>query len=137
MSTFRLVTWFCTCLGLALLSRWQVLGARSARCALDGSRIVKTYQVDLVRDGQATRSFCCVRCATEWPERSPPAAWLVRDEVTGQVLDATLACFVESSAVTVPARHDRVHVFKRWPEAMQHIAEHGGARIVNPFDGED
>jgi hypothetical protein len=47
------------------------------------------------------------------------------------VLDATIACFVQSGVVTVPARNDRVHVFEHWSDAMEHVAEHGGARIAH------
>ncbi len=54
--------------------------------------------------------------------------------MTGAVIDATAACFVESAVVTVPARQNRTHVFKAWADAMTHAAEYDGVRIANPLD---
>lgn len=128
-----LLGWFALLLGLSLFSRWEWRHERSGRCSLDGNRIAPVHQVDLMADGRVLESFCCVSCAEEWPDVPPESYWRVRDEVTGEPLDASAACFVESSVVTVPARRDHVHAFGSWPEAMSHIAEYGGERLANPL----
>ena len=84
-------------------------------------------------DGRVKESFCCVKCAQEWPQAVEGGYWRVRDEVTGQILDAATACYVESSVVTVPSRQDKIHIFKGWAHAMDHAVEYGGTRIGNPL----
>jgi len=133
MKRRRLVVWFAFVLALSLLSRWSLHGRRAERCSLDGARIVPIHRVDLVLDGRVSESFCCVRCASEWPDVPAGASWQVRDEVSGRVIDAGKASFVRSPIVTVPARQDRTHVFERWADAMGHVAEYGGERIANPL----
>ena len=133
MTIRGLFFWFCACLCLALASRWEVSRARQVRCGLDGTAMAPIYRVDLLLHGEVREHFCSVRCAREWPEAVDGATWRVRDEVTGEVLDATVACFVRSSVVTVAPRKARTHSFKKWSDAMEHIAVHGGERIANPF----
>jgi hypothetical protein len=130
-----LAAWFLFVLFLAVLGRWQVARARADRCNLDGSRITPIYRVDLMAGEKVERSFCCLRCARDWPQGAGGGYWRVRDEVTGQLLDAATACFVESSVVTVPSRQCRIHVFKDWAAAMAHAAEYGGKRVPNPLAG--
>ena len=128
-----LAVWFLFVTLLAVFGRWQVARARTDRCSLDGSRITPIYRVDLMAGEKIERSFCCLRCAQDWPQGAGHGYWRVRDEVTGQLLDAATACFVESSVVTVPSRQCRTHVFKDWAAAMAHAAEYGGGRIRNPL----
>ena len=135
MTVKGLLIWFTCILALSFYSRWHVFVARADRCSLDGNRIVPVHQVDLMVDGQVKERFCCVKCAREWPNVPVDATWRVRDEISGEPLDATIACFVQSSAVTVTSRQDRVHAFKNWTDAMSHISEYGGARIPCPFQG--
>ncbi len=133
MSSKRLVIWFAVVLALALYSRWHASRTRSDRCGLDGNRIEPVYAVDLMLDGRVTGRFCCVRCASEWPDVPADAYWQVRDEITGRPLDATTACFVESSVVTVASRQDRTHVFASWADALGHMTRYDGIRVPNPL----
>jgi hypothetical protein len=132
--TVRLVIWFAAILLLAVGSRATLERGRADRCSLDGNRIIPVYRVDLMVDGGVLERFCCVRCAAEWPEVPDGAYWQVRDEVTGAVLDAERASFVESTVVTIPSRQDRVHVFRRWADALEHVTAYDGRRIANPLD---
>jgi hypothetical protein len=133
MSRKGLLIWFSCIFVLSLYSRWCVFVARADRCSLDGNRIVPVHQVDLMVDGRVKERFCCVRCAREWPNVPWGATWQVRDEMTGDLLDVTIACFVESSVVTVPSRRDRIHAFKNWTDAVSHVSLYGGSRIPCPF----
>lgn len=133
MTRRNLAVWFGAVLLLSLYSRWHVYAASTGRCSLDGNRIVPTYRVDLMLDGHAIDSFCCVKCAVEWPDVPDAGYWRVRDEVTGKTLDADRACFVESSVVTVPSRQDQTHVFKSWTDALSHVTAFDGYRIQNPL----
>lgn len=136
MTTKRVVAWFAALVALSFLSRWYAYEARADRCALDGNRIVPVYGVDLMAGSEVRASFCSIGCATEWPEvrnASDPPIWRVRDEISGEPLDATKACFVRSSVVTIPARQERTHAFRDWSDALEHLHEYGGERIVNPF----
>ncbi len=135
MTRNLLIAWFVIVLACALGSRWGVYNARADRCSLDGNRLIPIYRVDLMLDGLVKESFCCIRCATEWPDTPLGAYWQVRDETTGQLMDATQGCFVESSVVTIPSRQDRMHVFKGWVDAMNHMAECDGRRVANPLAG--
>lgn len=129
----RTLLWFTAVLVLSLSSRHALRSANQDRCSLDGSRLVPIYRVDQMLDGAPVASFCCVTCAAEWPESPAGAYWRVRDEVTGQPLDAAVACFVQSTVITVPARQDRVHVFRSWVDALEHLEEFGGSRLTDPF----
>jgi len=136
MSARNLFAWFASVLLISLASRWQALEADAVRCALDGERIVPVYRVDLVEAEGESVSFCSIRCATAWPDVPAEASWQVRDEVTGRVIDARKACFVESSVVTVPSHRERRHTFENWADAHLHLTQYGGSRIPNPFAGE-
>ncbi len=135
MTARRLAVWFGGILLLALVSRARLDENSSGRCRLDGNRLVPVYEVDLMRDGQVLKRFCCVRCAREWPEVHEGEYWQVRDEVSGEVLDATRAIFVESTVVTIPSRQDRTHVFRHRRHAMDHVHEYDGRPIPNPLVG--
>ncbi|NOT02292.1 MAG: hypothetical protein HOP29_16925 [Phycisphaerales bacterium] len=126
--------WLGAVLVISLISRWRVYQSRADRCNLDGNRIEPVRRVDLVRDGETVQSFCCIRCAGDWPDVPADAYWRVHDEITGEPLDASNACFVESRVVTVPSRRDRIHVFKNWADALGHCTQYEGHRIPNPFD---
>ena len=133
MKRKTLVLWFCAVFVFSLYSRWRTYRSGAERCSLDGTRIVSTYRVDLMRSSKMIHSFCGIRCAREWPDVPDGGYWQVRDEMSGEVLDAARACFAESTVVTVPSRQDRTHVFKSWVDALNHIEEYGGNRIANPL----
>ncbi len=133
MNSKFLAIWFSVLVALSVASRWSIDRDRSARCSLDGVRIEPIYRVDLAVDEKITASFCCVKCAAEWPNVPSRAVWRVRDEVSGKVMDATKACFVISQVVTVSSRQARTHVFEKWTDAMNHTTQFGGSRIDNPL----
>lgn len=129
-----LLVWFGLVLLFSLFSRWHVYHRSATRCSLDGNRIVPVYRVDLMLAGDTLESFCCVRCAREWPDVPAGINWRVYDEITKAALDAAKACFVESEVVTVPSRQDRTHVFANWADAMTHADAYDGDRVPNPFE---
>ena len=57
----------------------------------------------------------------------------VTDEVTGKKIDASLAHFVESEVVTNWTNMNRIHSFAEEKNALQHISDHNGKRVRNPF----
>jgi hypothetical protein len=128
-----LAAWFAALLALALFSRAQIHARSAARCSLDGQRIEPIYSVELVRDSAVLARFCCISCAKEWPDVPPGSWWRVRDEITGESLDADVASFVDSSVVTVASRRCRTHAFKNWSDAMNHAATYGGERVADPL----
>ena len=98
-----LVIWFGAMLSLALLGRWHSSASITGRCQLDGTRVVPVYQVDLMRDNDVLASFCCLRCAQEWPDVPADSYWQVRDEITGEPLpsgavEPELSLFVDLRA---------------------------------------
>ena len=125
--------WFGVVALVAAGSRWRAQADRGARCALDGNRIEPVYRVDLVRRGVVLHSFCSLTCARQWPDVAPDAYWQVRDEASGRPLDAGRAHFVESGVESVPARHERTHVFADWAEAQHHLARYGGRFVADPL----
>jgi len=131
--TWLIAAWFAALLALSLFSRAQIHARRSARCSLDGQRIEPIYEVDLVEDREVVARFCCIACAVEWPAVTPQAWWRVRDEITGEPLDARVASFVDSSVVAVASRRCRTHAFKNWSDAMNHAATYGGERVADPL----
>lgn len=131
--TPKIAAWFVFVGVLAIGSRAYMKHARADRCSLDGNRITPIYQVDLVVDGNVVESFCCVKCAEEWPDVPDGALWHVRDEVTGQTIDTTKARFVESDVVTTASRQCRTHAFKNWADAMSHLENHNGSWVPSPF----
>lgn len=133
MPARRLAVWFGLVLALAVYNRWYMAQARSDRCSLDGNRIEPIYAVELMRDGRVLERFCCTKCAAEWPDVPDDAYWRVRDEVTGEAIDATAASFVESSVVTVPSRQARIHAFGSWSDALEHATRYDGRRVPNPL----
>jgi hypothetical protein len=133
MTAGRLAFWFALTAALAAYSRADIRARRHERCALDGSAIAPVRRVDLMRDAHVLRSFCSITCARRWPDVPAAAYWRVHDEVTGRAIDARLARFVESRVVTVPARHERTHVFAHWADAKAHAETHGGREIENPL----
>jgi hypothetical protein len=133
MSSKAAHVWFGALLTVAAVSRERVRGGRADRCSFDGAAIESIHRVDLMEDDTPRASFCSVACALEWPAAPRRSWWRLRDEVTGLPIDAKRATFVESRVVSVPARHERIHVFQDPTLAMNHCVQFGGARIADPF----
>jgi hypothetical protein len=132
------VVWFAATLALAVASRWQVASHRIGRCSFDGRTIESIHQIDLVESvpGGAMKtiaSFCSYTCALAWPDVPTDAHWQVRDEGSGEVIDASQASFVASRADSPAARGERIHAFRHWSDAMNHAAAFGGAALDNPL----
>src|SRR5688572_14232429 len=130
--------WLGATLALATASRWQLASHRTGRCSLDGRAIESIRQIDLVESapGGSTRtvaSFCSFTCALAWPDVSVEARWQVRDEASGETIDATQASFVASRAGSPAARGERIHAFRHWSDALNHAAAFGGASLDNPL----
>jgi hypothetical protein len=107
-------------------------------CAFDGTKIVELYRVDVVDAGGQARAFCCPRCARLWLKRQqqPPRAITLRDESTGERLDASAAWYVLSSVRTSQANGNQVHVFARRVDAEKHAATFRGgllSQAESPF----
>lgn len=127
-----LLSWSVLIAALATHGRW-CSPPREQRCSMDGNRMEPLYQVELASDGRVHARFCSLSCARDWPAVPPGSWWQVRDEVTGEALDAARAHFVASRIVTVPARAERVHAFAHWADAQAHAERHGGHAVPNPL----
>jgi hypothetical protein len=129
----RSMSWFAALLALALPSRIGVRVAATERCALDGAAIEPIRRVDLMQELAVRASFCSIACAREWPERPAGSFWQVRDEISGRPIDAERATFVLSRVVSVPARGERLHVFRNVADATAHCEQFGGTVVVDPL----
>jgi hypothetical protein len=129
----RLFFWFAALTAGSIASRQHVRGAAAGCCSFDGAPIAAVHRVDLMEGETVRASFCSFACARSFRERPADAWWQVRDEISGEPLDARRAFFVQSRVVSVPAAHERIHVFRDVTEALNHCAQFGGARIANPL----
>ncbi len=120
---------------LALASAWYRRQHAIAFCRFDNNRIEPVYEVDLIANDETRWRFCSVYCASQWRQRSHGDVYdiVVRDEVTGKPLDASLAAFVESSVVTHWSHGNRVHVFADLEQAQRHAKQYSGRIIASPF----
>jgi hypothetical protein len=120
---------------LALASAWYRRQHAIAFCQFDNNRIEPVYEVDLIANDDARWRFCSVYCASQWWQRSrrDVREIIVRDEVTGKPLDASLATFVESDVVTYLTHGDRVHVFADPEQAQRHAKQYRGRVVPSLF----
>lgn len=125
--------WFAGVAAFALASRAEVTARRGGRCSLDGVTLGPRAAVELVHGERTLARFCCVTCATEWPEVPRDGWWRVFDEVTGEPLDAERALFVESGVPVSRARRDHVHAFAALRDALAHAEAFGGQLIARPL----
>ena len=111
-------------------------GQKAPRCDFDGTKIIPVYGIDIMLRSGTTLKFCSVCCAREWFRKnlSQIDLVMVTDEVTGEMLDAALAHYVQSDVVTVRAVQNRIHVFKEKSHALSHAGQHKGNIIENPFN---
>jgi hypothetical protein len=121
-----------TALGTSLWTRW---GA-SETCEMDGQAIPASLRVDLTTADGARHAFCSIECARRWLAKQPVAQCkeaVVRDALTGEPLDAYVAFFVESEAVTNRSNGNKIHAFRLRTEAMDHILRFHGREVEDPF----
>ncbi len=103
-------------------------GARGDRCQTDGVTLVEAPRVRLVTADGTPHVFCCVRCAEEWLDATGDKAEriLVTDAVSGALVNAGQAFFVQSRILAQPATGDRVHAFADRAAAEQHADAYRG-----------
>lgn len=124
----------------AIISLLTIFLQRQSRsvCHYDGAEIMPIYEADITLDNGDVLKFCCVHCARAWLKGNDTAAATVTvtDELTGEKLDSSLAIFVESDVVSVPATRNRIHVFRDDHHAQEHARRYHGQVVDNPFSPE-
>ncbi len=111
----------------------DALRSRGERCTLDGVEVRAAFRARIItRDGDG-HSFCGVRCARAWLQRSgvEPQAVRVTDCATGRELDAQDAWFVLSLSVWGEGAPDFIRVFAAEDDAQRHAEAHGGEVLAD------
>jgi hypothetical protein len=112
----------------------DALRGETVRCSQDGARVERSSQVvvDLGRSRQ--HRFCGVTCADRWMARSGLSARsiLVTDCVSGGLVDAGSAHFVETLSAWRQEAGDPVRAFASLEDAMAHLQAYGGELLVGP-----
>ncbi len=134
----RQIITFLTVIGVAAilaLTGTLFKGGRETVCAFDGTPIQPIYEVEITLKEGTIRKFCSVYCAAKWYEihQKKVKYVAVTDEITGKKIDASLAHFVESEVVTNWVNLNRIHSFAEERNALQHIPDHNGKSVRNPF----
>src|SRR5262249_23489916 len=119
--------------GLAIVAALPVAGralrgGREGRCAMDGVTVDALHAVRVEDAGGASRTFCCVGCASAWLRNEPPAprrGGVIAEDTAGEV-DAAAAWFVASRVVAVRATGCYIHAFATRESAERHAEEFRG-----------
>jgi hypothetical protein len=108
---------------------------RSSRCAYDGSVIQPIYEVKIYLKDGAENNFCSIYCAANWfnPNAEKVEKVTVKDEIRGTEISSEMAYFVESELVTNKSNGNRIHVFQRRTDAMEHMKRFNGDYEEDPF----
>jgi hypothetical protein len=112
---------------LPLLGRWARSG-QGERCSWDGVSTQARYRARLVDAAGAEEALCCLCCldARLATLRVPPRRVVVTDETTKAEVEAEAGWYVDSSVMTNPSTHCRVHVFASEDDARRHaLTFHG------------
>ena len=111
----------------------DALRSRGERCTLDGVEVLAAFRARIITSDGAGHSFCGVRCARAWLQRSGVEAQAVRvtDCVTGRELDAQDAWFVLSLSVWGEGAPDFIRVFAAKEDALRHAEAHGGEVLTD------
>ena len=123
---------------LALFSHWTNQRHRES-CAYDGIRIRPVFAVDVTWEDQRQEHFCSIRCAHTYLEQEAKNhrprlhSIMVRDEVTGDAIDARRAIFVKSRIISVPTASNDIHAFGDTLHAISHAEKYQGKPLENPF----
>jgi hypothetical protein len=111
---------------------------RGPACALDGVALGASFRVRVESGDGDAGEFCSVHCAEVWTAGRRAPRVLVRDETSGEDVDAAAATWVRSPVPTSRATAETLHAFRRRTDAAAHVAVHGG-RILDdderPFRG--
>lgn len=109
---------------------------RSSRCAYDGSIIQPIYEVKIyLKNGAEEKKFCSIYCAANWfnPNIDKVERVIVKDEIRGTEISSEMAYFVESELVTNESNGNRIHVFQRRTDAIEHMKRFNGDYAENLF----
>ncbi len=119
-------------LGSAIYKKSQ----RVVKCDLDGVTIKPIYQVDVILKKEVAKKFDSIYCAYMWlsENKEPISHIMVRDEVTGEKIDASIAYYVESEIITNNVNNNKVHAFLKSEDAEKHAKAYNGRLIKNPFE---
>ncbi len=127
---------------VAVLS--SIMQRPSERCIVDSNTIEPITRVVITKSSGEKMQFCSLCCAHQWLKRNDTVvAELVSgqttltlvDEISGELLDATLAFWVESDSFSRRENKCRVHVFKNGHDAAAHIRIHGGREVPGYLAG--
>ena len=66
--------------------------------------------------------------------KEPISHIMVRDEVTGEKIDASIAYYVDSEIITNNVNNNRVHAFLKLEDAERHAKSYKGRIVKNPFE---
>ena len=115
------------------------------RCAVDNNTIEPITRVLITRpDGQEIQ-FCSLCCARQWlltaeqvtdEIKSGKATLTVVDEISGELLDSSVAFWLESDSYSRRENKCRVHVFKNGTDAAAHILAHRGRELPGYLAGQ-
>lgn len=120
-------------LGLAALT-WGMdrMRARTSRCNLDGVAVRADFRVRVVQRNGSERTFCGVRCAEQWLDRSRATVRSITlvDCVSGREIAADRAWFLDTMVGLDEDVPDYVRVFATREEAERHARAYGGTILA-------
>lgn len=109
---------------------------RFEKCDFDGVHIKPIYRVDAILKNNDAKRFDSIYCAYMWlsENKEPISHVMVRDEVTGEKIDASIAYYVDSEIITNNVNNNRVHAFLKLEDAERHAKSYKGRIVKNPFE---
>ncbi|MEK6682247.1 MAG: hypothetical protein AABY79_09825 [Nitrospirota bacterium] len=109
---------------------------RFEKCDFDGVHIKPIYRVDAILKNNDAKRFDSIYCAYMWlsENKEPISHIMVRDEVTGEKIDASIAYYVDSEIITNNVNNNRVHAFLKLEDAERHAKSYKGRIVKNPFE---
>ncbi|MBI3354720.1 MAG: hypothetical protein HY034_07525 [Nitrospirae bacterium] len=109
---------------------------RFEKCDFDGVHIKPIYRVDAILKNNDAKRFDSIYCAYMWlsENKEPISHVMVRDEVTGEKIDASIAYYVDSEIITNNVNNNRVHAFLKLEDAERHAKSYRGRIVKNPFE---
>lgn len=108
---------------------------RLSRCGYDGALIQPIYEVKIYLKDGVEKKFCSIYCATNWfnPNAEKVEKVIVKDEIRGTEISSEIAYLVESDLVTNKSNNNRIHVFQRRTDAIEHMKRFNGDYADDPF----
>lgn len=104
-------------------------------CDYDNTLIKPVNRVVIITPDGTEKQFCSVCCAGYWFDENPEiedrieagdGRVTVVDEISGEIIDSSLAYWLKSSQLSRGENQCRVHVFKDSGDASRHILRYGG-----------